>query len=358
MRGTSRAALAALVLGGAVIVAGGCSDDEDADGPAPVPIEAAAADTGFAGALEAIGTGTVPVGTGYGWIGENVLGDSPAAGPRPLRWAARALGPGGEDLLRDRTAVERRTGVELDSARTLLASAASFTLGVRADGIDASRLVPALRRQAIGEGRAGGWHLFDLGPTSSIPFGSVAEVFNAFGPRIAVRDGTLVVARRGQSRRDLMGRGASPLDDPAVRLSLACLGDVIAARIVPNNFTHAPNSGPELLAFGVLSAGPGAPREMLCAVDPDVAVADDAAATLSESLAPGATDPVTEEPLDDSIASAEVDRLESEGAHAARARIELAPGRPPGFLFGAFVRGSLITYFGVPGPPSLPNADG
>lgn len=141
-----------------------------------------------------------------------------------------------------------------------------------------------------------------------------------------------------------------------MRLALSCLGEVSAARVVPNNFTHLPNTGAELLAFGLRPATAGAPREVLCAIDPSEDEIDTHAAALEEALAPEAVDRVTGEPLRRLVAEVTVDTLDGEGLHAARALVSPADEGVPGFLFGAFDRGSVLTYLGL-APPPLPRSD-
>jgi hypothetical protein len=43
-------------------------------------------------------------------------------------------------------------------------------------------------------------------------------------------------------------------------------------------------------------------------------------------------------------------RLDLDGVQVVRARLDLSPTNEPGFLFGAFVRGSLVTYLGLQPP--------
>ena len=56
---------------------------------------------------------------------------------------------------------------------------------------------------------------------------------------------------------------------------------------------------------------------------------------LEATLAAGAEDPVTDEPLSAFIESAEIGTLEGGGAFAARAELELKPEAPDSFVFAA-----------------------
>ena len=151
-------------------------------------------------------------------------------------------------------------------------------------------------------------------------------------------------------RADLEGEGTPASEAPVARAASACLGDVDAARIVPNNFTHLPNVGPDVMAFGVETPEDGERAEVLCAIDESAEEVDKAEAGMREALTPGAVDAVTGERISMLIDKAEIERLELEGLPVLRARLDLSPTNDPGFLFGTFVRGSMVTYFGLQPP--------
>ena len=335
-----RPALVAAVL--AVWLLGGCSEEPD---PGPSP------DSAFARALGTVGTGNVPVSTGFGWVHLEAVG-ARSLGNERLRSIAGALGPGGGDLLVERGPTERRTGVDPLAGTEVISVSASYTTGVRLEDIDGRRLEGLFKRSARARRPREGWTPYDAGPAGTVPLGSELEVFGALGSRTALHADGLILARSESARSDLLGSGESPLNDPAVRLAIACLGDVSAARIVPNNFTHLPNTGPELLAFGVRRSSGGAPREVLCAVDPFEEEIDAHADAMRQALAPKSVDAVTVEPIGELLADVTVDTLSSEDVFAARALLSPLGGDVPGFLFGAFDRGSLLTYIGLAPPPS------
>jgi len=333
-----RAPAAALLTALALI---GCAEEPE---PATAPPKSA-----FADALGTVASGNLPVSTGFGWVDVSALRAS-----RPthedLRSIAGALGPGGGDLLTERAAIERRTGVDPFDTEQLLSVAASFTTGVRLDGVRVGEVERALRATEP-RGDRDGWRLFDTGATGTIPLGTKLAVFGALGARLAVREDSLILARTDQARSNLLEVGHPPLDDPAVRLALACLGEVRAARIVPNNFTHLPNTGAELLAFGVRGSSPATPREALCVVDASEEEIEAHAGAMREALAPDARDAVTGEPIAQLLADVEVATLQEGETFAARATLTPLGQGASGFLFGAFDRGSLLTYIGLAPPP-------
>lgn len=324
-----RLALAAAVVAGFVV--GGCWHGSESDSGEP------ATDTAFGFALATVGGAAVPVGTGYGWI------DARALPARRLDAVASALGPTGSRLLRDRGSVRRRTGLDLGSATALLATATSYTTGIRADGVDAEGIRARLERGEPDTRQEGEWTFFDFGRVSSVRFDTPVEVLEQLGPRVALGADSFVGATRDQTRLALTGTGDSPLEDPAAALAVACLGEVVAARIVPNNFTHWPGHGPDLLALGVADG-----REVMCAIDRERERVGEAVSEMRAAFAPNAEDAVTGERMGELIAGADVDLVEGDGAFAARAELVPATGRRPGFVFAAFVRGSALTYLGLP----------
>ena len=321
-----------------MLACGGCGGNDDpAPGLAPPP------ETRLLDALESIGGAESFTGTGYGWI------DVEALPHDDLEWAARALGPGGDRLVRD-PASTTALGLRLADARRLVSLSGSYVFGVRADGVETEAADGALRNAGAKATRGSAWTTFDLGPPASRPLGGDLEPVGALASRTALRDDSIVLARMDEVRADLEGEGTPASEAPVALASSACLGDVDAARIVPNNFTHVPNVGPDVMAFGVEAAEGETRREVLCAIDESADEIGKAQAGMREAFEPGAVDAATGERISSLIAGAEIERLELDGLEAARARLELSPTNEPGFLFGAFVRGSLVTYFGLQPP--------
>ena len=67
---------------------------------------------------------------------------------------------------------------------------------------------------------------------------------------------------------------------------------------------------------------------------------------LRSALATDATDPVNGEPMSDFVSAASVDRLDARGMNLVRARVELAPGEHPGYVYDAYLRGSVTAFLG------------
>jgi hypothetical protein len=331
-----RALVWAIAAAAIVASLSACGDDDGVDARAPAG--------GFAQTLGEVSTGPIPLGVGYGYV------DLATLRGEDVDWAAGALGPGGSILVTDSAQIARRTGFDPTTADRLLSVAASYTLGVRADGVDPGPVADALIATADTEGVEGKWEHLDFGSAWSVPNGKPTEILSGLGARVALGPNAVVAARTDRARTELTTPSEEVLTDPAVRASLECLGDPVAARIVPNNFTHAPNSGPQLLAFGVSDPAEGPVTETLCAADPSADVVDETVAALEDQLALDAVDPVTDMRIDESATAVEVDELEGDGAGVARARLTLRDDADPGYFFDAFVHGSVITYLGLAAP--------
>jgi hypothetical protein len=225
---------------------------------------------------------------------------------------------------------------------------------VRLDGLDPDAVERTLREAGARESEEGGWTTFDLGDESSIPLDTPAEPLGSLAARSATRDGQVVLTREADARSELIGQGERAIDADLVAAGADCLGDPVAARFVLNNHTHVPGLGPDLFAFGVLPRDGGPAHEVFCGIDDDPARVDEATRELSETFEPGARDAVTGEPVSDDFAEAEIEEYEGHGLVGFRASLVDAPGAGPGELFGAFDRGSLVTFVGLP-PPPLPD---
>lgn len=312
--------------------AGAIGCDDSSPGPDEPP-------TGFERALERVGEGISATGTGFGWID---LGRASRAGQLAL-----ALGPGLEDLLR-RPARLSSVGIDIADARDATSVAASYAYGVRLDGARADRLARLLRAAGATTDSAGEWTNFDLGEEWEAPLEGPLAPLEDYAARVAIAPDAVILSRVARVREALQDTGASPLEVPMNRLAAECLGDVDSARTLLGSFTHNPFASPELIAVGVRRGDP--PHEVLCALGQEPEQARAWERSLVASFAPSASEPLTGEPISRSVAAADVDGFERDGLGAARAELELASGEPPGFLYGALVRGSVLPYVGAPKP--------
>ncbi len=318
---------------------GACGGGEDE----PAPPE-----TGFAAALATV-SDVEPLGTGFGWIDSARLREL-GGGDAEIARAAGALGPGGRDVL-ERARSLGPTGIDPFAADGLLSVVTSYTLALRLDGVDPDRAEAAFTAAGAKRGRAGEWATFDLGPDWTIPLGTPLEPLGSLAARAATKPRSILLARSTLAREKALASSSPAIEASRVAAAADCLGDVVAARLVLDNHTHLPNSGPELLAFGVHPPGPGPPREVLCALGEPAEPVEFAEQALRTAFEPGARDGVSGEPIGDLVASAEVDGYEYDGLRVARAELTAPTGAEPGLLFAAFDRGSLLTYIGLQPPP-------
>jgi len=287
---------------------------------------------------------------GFGWIDVERLRASGRPLGAELEWAAGALGPGARGLAEDARAI-RRTGVDPLAADALVSTATSYTLALRLDRVDSEAAAAAFAKAGGRERRSGEWTDFDLGPDWAIPDDARLAPLGSLAARPAVRPGHVLLARSSLAR-EAMERSEPPaIESGQVAAAAGCLGDVVAARLVLNNHTYLPNSGPDLLAFGVAAEPADRTREVLCLIG-DAERVGEAADALESAFAPGERDGVSEEAVGDLVQDAKTDVHDEGDSSVARVVITRASGTDPGFLFGAFDRGSMLTYMGLQPPPS------
>jgi hypothetical protein len=333
------------ILVSLAVLAGGCGGDDDG-GPLAEP---APAPTRFRAALETIGGGGGPVGAGYGWIDLDALRDAPGGLEANLDWAASALGPGADDIARGSGAIAR-AGVDVAEAHDMVATAGSYAFGVRVDGVAPGTLRSEYEAAGAKEGGEPGWTTYDLGAEKTVALGTPMEAFAALGSRTAASDDAVALARSPDGRADVIGVGQPVADAPALVAESNCLGDVDAARVLPDNFTHLSGIGPDLIGIGVGLNDDAAVHEILCLVDPSQDEVTSAAAALKTAFTGAATDPLSGRLMKRSVASADVRVTDSGDLHVARADLTLQQDAEPGVLFGALLTGSLVTFEGLEPP--------
>ncbi|MGH2986305.1 MAG: hypothetical protein ACRDLO_06425 [Solirubrobacterales bacterium] len=332
---------ASLVAACALLIAGcgGGADEPDATSEEP---------TDFARALEGIGQGVAPEGTGFGWI--DIAAIREAAGPDAVREVAPALGPGADELLERVDGIQRAIGFDPLAADAVTSLGASYAFGVRFQGVRAARLGALLSEAGARDYPIGAWTGYDLGEQGQAVTSGGLAALDSLGSRVAIRPGAAILARVDSARHALLGLGGSPLADDKLAFATACLGDVDAARTLPGGFTHNAVASPALIAIGRRPGPPSARGEVLCAIGDSEADAERQVAALTEAFAPGAAEPLTGEPMSELVAGAEIDQLADGELHAARATLDPAPAAPPGLLFRALVRGGVLPDVGAPEP--------
>src|SRR4029078_12684937 len=103
----------------------------------------------------------------------------------------------------------------------------------------------------------------------------------------------------------LLSGGTQLVNNPTYAASADCLGDVVAARLIPAKLARAHELGTDIISLGVErpSAGGRLDREVICAIGSSAESADGIADALRSALTPAATDPVNGATRTESAAS-------------------------------------------------------
>lgn len=180
-----------------------------------------------------------------------------------------------------------------------------------------------------------GEDLVDVGPYAQVPAPLLRAGIFGLGARDAFGPDFTVLGISATSRADLLGHAGLLIDQPIYRAAADCLGNVVAARMVPERLLLSVEVGIDLVAVGVKRG-----REVLCVLGGTADRSREIAAALSGSLAPDARDPRTGERMSRLVSDVDVSAGSYEDVQVVRA--ELTPVGGPGFLFGTIARGSLI----------------
>jgi hypothetical protein len=297
-----------------------CGGDSDRPIP-PGPLAATLAEIGGGGEHGSLGVG---------WT-EPRLAREAGIDPELM---ARALGPNAQSVVEAAPTLRRRFGLDPLAARRLVSVGGSYAFGLRLDGAGESGLESAL----VGVGHRkerDGVALVDVGGYAQVPEPLLGAGVLGLGARNAFGRDFTVLAISENSRASLLGRNGRLIDQPIYRAAADCLGDVVAARMVPDKLLLSVETGIELVAVGLKRE-----REVLCALGGTPERSRQVEAGLRASLAPGARDPRTGEPMSSLVGGVRVRRSSYEGVEVVR--VELSPVAAPGFFFGAIGRGSLV----------------
>jgi hypothetical protein len=296
----------------------------------------------FADALAEIDGGGTSGSLGVGWA-EPRLVERSGAGADLI---ADALGPNADTVIEEAPLLRRRFGLEPLSAERLVSVGGSYAFGLRLDGVDGRQLGQALTRESGRVHHAGQLELVDVGGYAVVPEQLLRAGVRGLGARDAFGRDLTLLAISETARASLLGRGDRLLDHPIYRAAADCLGDVVAARMVPTRllpfavpeFGQRTDPGVNLVGLGVRADG----REVLCTLGGTAERADELAAALETRLAPDAREPRTGESMADIVGAVDVVTATYEDVEVVRAELSLTPGQSPGFLFDALARGSVF----------------
>ncbi|HEY6636559.1 MAG TPA: hypothetical protein VIZ61_02660 [Solirubrobacterales bacterium] len=315
MAGAGLALLLALALTG-------CGDDSPPRPPGPL-----------ADALSEIGGGGEHGSLGVGWSEPERARQAGV----PTRVIARALAPNAESVVERRAALRRRFGVDPLSAQRLVSVGGSYAFGLRLDGVDGTGLREALVRAGGHAKNGDGVELIDVGPYAQVPEPLLDAGVFGLGARDAFGPSSTVLAISATSRAALLGRGDRLIEQPVYRAAADCLGDVVAARMIPDKLLISTEVGVELVGMGIAQG-----REVLCVLGGTEDREREVAANLRVSLAPSARDPRTGAAIAAEVRAPDVETSSYEGVEVVRATVTPVGGTPRGFFFSTIGRGSLV----------------
>jgi hypothetical protein len=318
-----RGTLAAVAVVAALAL-GGCNEDEETSPPP---------EGALAEALAAIGGGGAGS-LGVGWADPQLVEE----GGLGRHVMAAALGPNAGSLIDEAPRLRRQFGLNPLAAERLVSVGGSYAFGLRLEGVDGRGLARAL---VAGGGRArrlGRLELVEIGDYAVVPEPLLALGIRGLGAFDALGRDLAVLAISDRARSALLGGGDPLLDEPIYRAASDCLGDVVAARMIPDKLLLSTEVGIDQVAMGVKAGG-----EVLCVLGGTADRADDVASALETGLASDARDPVSREPIGDSLTGVEVSRSSYDGVEVARAEGTVPAGEQPGFFFDTVARGSLVS---------------
>ena len=300
----------------------GCGSEPE-DRPPSGPLAETLADVGGGGANGSLG---------IGWAEPRVVEEGGAG----AGLIADALGPNAGSVIEVAPLLRRRFGFDPLSAERLVSVGGSYAFGLRLDGVDGRQLGVALTRADDRVEQTDRLELADVGDYAVVPEPLLRAGVRGLGARDAFGRALTVLAISETARASLLGRGDRLLEQPIYRAAADCLGDVVAARMIPDKLLLSTELGVEMVALGVAGS-----REVLCVLGGTSERAGEVAASVESSLASDAREPRSGESMADLVRAFDVATAPYEGVEVVRAELTLADGQPPGFLFDAVSRGSL-----------------
>lgn len=310
----------------AMLALGGCSDDSDTPVPAG-PLARALSDVGGGGASGSLGVG---------WVDPQLVEERGLE----AREVSDALLPNARTLVEVAPRLRRRFGFDPLSADRLVSVGGSYAFGLRLDGVDGSRLDRALIDAGGRARQTGSLVLIDVGDYAVVPEPLLEAgvrglgAFDAFGGQLSV------LAISDRARATLLGEGDRLIDEPIYPAAADCLGDVIAARLVPDKQIVSTELGIQVVAAGVRRKG----QEVLCVLGGTPERADEVATSLEAGLAADARDPVAGERVGKSVEAFNVTRDSYDDIEVVRAGVTLTAEEPTGYLFGQISSAAVVAW--------------
>ena len=281
---------------------------------------------------EVSGSASASGSLGVGWTEPRL---ARAAGVDPELMAA-ALGPNAGSVLDASRRLQRRFSLDPLAARRLLSVGGSYAFGLRLDGVDAGRLRAALIQAGGGVRQAPEGELVNVGEYAEVPQPLLEARVFGLGARDAFAARAVVLAISETARDSLLGRGERLIDQPTYRAAADCLGDVVAARMIPDKLLISVELGVDLVAVGV-----GRNSQVICVLGGSPERSREVAANLRAGLAPRAREPRSGRPMRTLVRGVQVMSAEYEGIEVVRAAMRPASRGELGFPFEAIGRGSL-----------------
>jgi hypothetical protein len=309
-----------------LLVFAGCG--HDADDPAP---------TGpLADALSDVGGGGADGSLGVGWMDPQLVAERDLE----ARQVSDALLPNARTFVEAAPRLRSRFGFDPRTADRLVSVGGSYAFGLRLDGVDGTRLGRALV-DAGGRARGNGSvELIEAGDYAVVPEPLLEAGVNGLGAFDAVGRRLTVLAISDRARATLLGEGSRLIDEPIYPAAADCLGDVVAARLIPDKQIVSTELGIQVVAAGVQREG----REVLCVLGGTQERAEEIATSLETALAPDAADPVTGEQVGRSVAAFEVTRDAYEDVEVVRADLTLTGKEPTGYLLGQITGAAVVAW--------------